>query len=389
MFFGANLLGLFEIRIPAWLLTFSSGQESRGGIAGILFMSLTFTLTSFTCTFAFIGGLLVKAAGGAYYWPVIGMVAFSAAFSLPFFFLALFPSMLKKLPKSGGWMNTVKVSMGLLELGAAFKFLSVADIAWFGEPWIFDYHMVMSAWMIIAVTSGVYLLGMFQLPHDSPTDRIGVLRLFFAMSFLGLGSYLAVGLFGNDEPQGGIWSNIAAFAPPRIEEADEHLVAEKAFTPGVDVPAGPFLTHDGLHYSLDLDRAVEFARKKNRLLFIDFTGVNCVNCRKMEATVLREPQIKSHLEDMVRVQLYTDVVPYIDDRNEASRILENNIKLQQDWFGDVTLPAYVVITPDRKILSTTGGMQSTEDFAAFLEKGVQGWKNIAAGNPPSKLAQRP
>lgn len=391
VFFGANLLGLFEIRIPAWLLTFSSGQEGRGGIAGILFMALTFTLTSFTCTFGFVGLLLVEATQGTFYWPVIGLIAFSAAFALPFFFLALFPSLLKKLPKSGGWMNTVKVSMGLLELGAAFKFLSVADISWFGMPWIFDYHLVMSAWMILAVTTGVYLLGMFRLPHDTPTDGIGVLRLFFAMSFLGLGSYLAVGLFGSVEPQGGIWENIAAFAPPRFEAdeaSDERMVADGGAQPE-ERPAGPFLTHDGLHYALDFDRAIEFATKNQRLLFLDFTGVNCVNCRKMEATVLKQPQIKEQLRTMVRVQLFADVVPRISDRAESARILANNIKLQQNWFGDVTLPAYAVITPDRKILSTTGGLQSTEKFAAFLEKGIRQWKNAAAGTPSNKVAHQP
>lgn len=379
VFFGANLLGLFEIRIPSWLLTFSSGQQSRGGIAGVLFMALTFTLTSFTCTFAFVGLLLVQATQGAFYWPIIGLIAFSAAFSLPFFFLALFPSLLKKLPKSGGWMNTIKVTMGLVELGAAFKFLSVADIAWFGMPWIFDYHLVMSAWMIIAVTAGIYLLGMFQLPHDSPTERIGVLRLFFAMSFLGLGSYLAVGLFGSAEPQGGIWENIAAFAPPRFEAAvpDDHPMVAGGGAPDEERPAGPFLTHDGLNYSLDFDRAIEFAAEKNQLLFLDFTGVNCVNCRKMEATVLNQPQIKERLRKMVRVQLFADVVPTVADRAESQRILENNIKLQQNWFGDVTLPAYAVITPDRKILSSTGGLQSANKFAAFLDQGVKQWQDIA------------
>src|SRR5262249_54601724 len=127
VYFALNLLGMFEIRIPSWLLTFTATQEGRGGMIGVLFMALTFTLTSFTCTFAFVGTVLVDAANGDRLWPAVGLLAFSAAFSLPFFFLAVFPSLLQKLPRSGGWMNVVKVVMGLLELGAAFKFFSVAD----------------------------------------------------------------------------------------------------------------------------------------------------------------------------------------------------------------------------------------------------------------------
>ncbi|MSR59360.1 MAG: hypothetical protein EXS05_17240, partial [Planctomycetaceae bacterium] len=149
VFFALNLLGMFEIRIPSWLLTYTATQEGRGGMIGVLFMALTFTLTSFTCTFAFVGTVLIDAANGGRLWPAAGLLAFSAAFALPFFFLALFPSFLQRLPKSGGWMNAVKVIMGLLEMGAAFKFFSVADLSWHPVAWVFDYELVMSAWMII------------------------------------------------------------------------------------------------------------------------------------------------------------------------------------------------------------------------------------------------
>ena len=223
VFFAFNLLGLFEIRIPSWLLTYTSGQESRGGFIGVLFMALTFTLTSFTCTFAFAGGLLAAAANGDRLWPILGLLAFSAAFSLPFFFLALFPSFLQKLPKSGGWMNLVKVVMGLIELGRAFKFLSVADLTWNPTPMFFDYELVVSAWMVISITAGAYLLGLFRLPHDTPTDHIGVVRLVSAMTFFGLSAYLAVGLFATTKPTGKIWENIQAFAPPRFEDVSNFL----------------------------------------------------------------------------------------------------------------------------------------------------------------------
>ena len=145
--FAFNMLGMFEIRIPSGLLTFTSHQEAAGGYLGAAFMALTFTLTSFTCTFAFAGSLLVAAAQGQYYWPILGMMAFGTAFASPFFVLALVPSMLKKLPKSGGWMNSVKVVMGLIEIGAAVKFFSVADLQWNNVPVVFDFVGAMVAWL--------------------------------------------------------------------------------------------------------------------------------------------------------------------------------------------------------------------------------------------------
>src|SRR6185369_4436101 len=177
------------------------GKESRGGFIGVLFMALTFTLTSFTCTFAFAGGLLVAAQNGDRLWPILGLLAFSAAFSLPFFFLALFPSFLKKLPKSGGWMNIAKVVMGLIELGAAFKFLGNADQSWNGQPAVVDFHLMIAVWSVISLATALYLFGVFRLPHDVPTDHIGVFRFVAAMSFLGFAMYLGVGLFGAEKPQ--------------------------------------------------------------------------------------------------------------------------------------------------------------------------------------------
>ncbi len=375
IFFGMNLLGMFEIRMPAWLLTWTAGKEGQGGVIGVLFMSLTFTLVSFTCTFAFAGLLLVWAAQGEYYWPVIGMLAFSAAFSLPFFFLALFPSFLQKLPKSGGWMNTVKVTMGMIELGAAFKFLSVADLALNPEPWIFDYSLVMSAWIIISVCTGVYLLGMFRLPHDTPTDSISVPRLVAAMTFLGFAGYLAVGVFAPKEPTGKVWEQIVAFAPPR-------------FDGGVD-DIGPFLEHDGLRFALDVDRAFEVAANKRQPMFLDFTGVNCVNCRLMEDR-MGQPHNRERLQNFLRVQLYTDNVPEISDRVLVKRLLERNRDLQEDWFGDVTLPSYAVVASDGKtILASFKGLETEEgQFAEFLDRGLKKWREVSARESKSRLASR-
>lgn len=381
VFFGLNLLGMFEIRMPGWLLTYSANQEGRGGFIGVLFMALTFTLTSFTCTFAFVGALLVYASQGDRIWPTLGLLAFSTAFSLPFFFLALFPSVLKKLPRSGGWMNVIKVLMGLVEIGASFKFFNTADLSWNGQAVIFDYHVVMSAWVITSIAAGMYLLGTYRLPHDVPTDHIGVARFLTAMSFLGLASYLSVGLFGTEKPQGKVWQYIAAFAAPQF-----HL--------GTD-PIGPYSEHGGLRYALDFERAMEFAIEKNQPLFLDFTGVNCTNCRYMENGPMSRPEIEERLRKFVRVQLFTDVVP-IPDPKEAARIYAYNVQLQERWFGDVTLPSYVVIPPDRAALADTSsilanleGAKGEAEFAAFLDQGLNRWRKIQASRDGNRaLGQR-
>ncbi len=380
VFFSFNLMGMFEIQMPSWLLTYTAGKESRGGFFGVLFMALTFTLTSFTCTFAFAGGLLAAAANGDWLWPTLGLLAFSAAFSLPFFFLALFPSMLQKLPKSGGLMNLVKVVMGLIELGAAFKFFGNVDTTWNGQPAIFDFHLMISAWAVISIAAAMYLLGVFRLPHDTPVDSIGVLRFVFAMSFLGLASYLGVGLFASDKPHGVVWRYVEAFANPNFEG-------------GAD-PSGPWLKHGGLKYALDLERAFETAKAENKPLFLDFTGVTCTNCRYMEKGPMSQPDIEQRLGQFVRVQLYTDSVP-IDDKIEAERLLEYNLRIQGQWFGDVTLPSYVIIPPDRsvlddssKIISALVGKKDQSVFAQFLDSSLDSWKKVQAQQSAPVVGKR-
>lgn len=363
IFFALNLLGMYDIWVPSSVLSFTAGKEALGGYIGVVFMALTFTLTSFTCTFAFLGLILVWAANGTFWWPLIGLTTFATAFAMPFFLLALFPSYLAKLPKSGGWMNRVKVVMGLIELAFVFKFLSVADVSWNGKPMILDYHMVMSAWMVISLTAGAYLLGWFKLPHDEPSEKVGVLPAIIAMSFLGFGSYLGVGLFGKEPPQGVLWNNIAAFAPPTFHGGNEG--------------AGHFLIgeHDNLKYWLEFDAGVQEAKKENRLLFLDFTGVNCINCRKMEK-ILAAPHNSERLKQLVRVQLYTDAVPQIADRELTKKILTENRKRQEEWFQDVTLPAYAVVTPDGEtLLSKYEGLELNQgEFAKFLDDGLAAWR---------------
>ncbi len=371
IFFGLSMLGLFEIRVPSWLLTWSSSKEGQGGVIGVLFMSFTFTLVSFTCTFAFVGWLIPLAAQGEYYWPALGMLAFSTAFASPFFLLAIFPSYLKKLPKSGGWMNNVKVVFGLLEIGAAFKFLSVADIGIFATAYVFDYSLVMTSWMVLSIVTGLYLLGMFRMPHDSAGESIGPLRLCFAMSFLGFAAYLSSGIYGSQKPEGVIWEQIAAFAPPSYNSAK-------------DADLGPTLKHDELIYALNVDMAIDFAKAENKPLFYDFTGMNCVNCRFMEVNIFPKEETHDLLKNFVRVQLYTDQIPEMQS-DQAKLLLDKNRRLQADWFNDATMPAYAVVSPDgQTILSSYKGKERSQgQFNRFLKAGLDEWQRKAAmaGSP--------
>ena len=372
--FAFNMLGMFEIRIPSGLLTFTSHQEAAGGYLGAAFMALTFTLTSFTCTFAFAGSLLVAAAQGQYYWPILGMMAFGTAFASPFFLLALVPSMLKKLPKSGGWMNSVKVVMGLIEIGAAVKFFSVADLAWNNVPVMFDFVGAMVAWAVLALLIGLYLLGVFKLTNDTPSSGISVGRLTIAMIFLGLAAMLTVGVLAPERGGGWIMDQIIAFAPPRFEEPAPQVHAAAA---GGAVLPEPTITHHGIQFMMDVDQAILFASQRQQPMLFDFTGVNCINCRLMEKK-LAQPEIRQRLDKLVLVQLYADKVPLIPDAAEAKRLLKRNVDLQTQWFGDVTLPSYAVVTPDGKtILSSYFGLeQKNGEFAAFLDEGWKKWQGM-------------
>ncbi|ODA29647.1 protein-disulfide reductase DsbD family protein [Planctopirus hydrillae] len=376
--FGLSMLGLFELQPPSWLLTYTANQESAGGYLGVIFMALTFTLTSFTCTFPVAGSLLATASQGDVLWPILGMLAFSTAFALPFFFLALFPSMLRRLPKSGGWLFTLKVVLGFVEIGAAIKFFSVADQSMNPQPLLFDFALVMVAWSVLAITAGLYLLGVFHLSHDQPQDRISSLQALSGTAFLGLSLFLMVGVLTPEKSGGALMPQILAFAPPQLKhgfkETDE---------------LGPVLVHDGIPFALDVNRALTVAKSRQQPLFLDFTGVNCVNCRLMEQK-MKQPDNRSRLERFLGIQLFADRVPNITDSEYAEKLKERNIFLQEKWFGELTLPLYAVMSPDGKtVLATYKGLELKEgEFAAFLDKGwnrFEKWKakQVASQEPAS------
>ena len=370
--FALNMLGVFEIHMPGWLLTITASKESTGSYLGAVFMALTFTLTSFTCTFAIAGSLLVGAAQGEVYWPVIGMLAFGTAFAAPFFILAMLPGLLKKLPKSGGWMNSVKVVMGLLELGAAVKFFSIADPA----QVLLDHNLVMLIWFVLTLVTASYLFGWFRMPHDTVSDSISPVRMLLGTMFFILGGLLLIGVATPD--RGGVTvRQILAFAPARFESGDGAL--------------GPSLKHHGLEFALYLDKAVPVAQKLNRPLLLDFTGVNCTNCRDMELK-MAQPAWKERLAKFVGVQLYVDVpqIPTIHDLAEGERLRAANEALELQLLDEVSMPAYVVVDPaTMQVLASYIGAEATGKagtFVKFLDEGWAKWEALKAGhlarNPP-------
>src|SRR5262249_17913937 len=227
--FGLSLLGLFEIRLPNFLLNASAQGESRGGVIGVIFMALTLTITSFTCPFPVVGGLLAIAAGGNYLYPIIGLATFATVLALPFFLLALAPGLLSKMPKSGDWMNSVKVVGGLIEIGAALKFINTAELGYVvpEDAW-FDAQVILTAWIALSAVCGLYLLGLFKTDPDHDEVKVGPARLIFGIAFLGFALYMTPALF-HSPPQSLVWDRlIVGILPPDSGELSAPLAIASA-----------------------------------------------------------------------------------------------------------------------------------------------------------------
>jgi thiol:disulfide interchange protein len=331
--FAFNLFGLYQVGIPSSILTKLSKAGAGSGYASALLMGLTFTLTSFTCTVPFIGTVLVATAQGDWLWPAMGMMGFAVVFAAPFFLLALAPRMLVALPKSGGWLNSVKVTMGFLEVAAAMKFISNVDLVW---RWhIFTREVVLCVWLATCLLAAMYLLGKFQLPHDTPLQPIGVLRMTAALCFLALGFFLFTGLMGAS------LGEIDAFLPPRT-----------AGTASLNNPSRE------LSWNVDLQSALAEARRQNKPIFIDFTGYTCTNCRWMEANIFTLPAVYNRLQKYVRLQLFTD---------GEGKIYADNQNYQKETFGTVALPLYVILDSQANKLAIFPGMtRNAAEFERFL-----------------------
>jgi len=342
---------MYEIELPASLRQFTLRQEGRGGYVGTLFMALTFTVTSFTCTVQFVGLLLVRAVQGDWLWPFIGMLFFSAAFALPFFFLALFPQYLSKLPKSGGWLNSVKVSMGFLELAAAFKFFSNTDLVWGWD--VFTRPFVLATWVVIVFLTGLYLIGKIRLPHDSELATIGVPRLMLSIVLFSFALYMGRGLFG--QPIHGL---IDSYLPPATRAESGSLAQQDS-------------QHDGLKWILDYDEGIAMSEMTGKPMFVNFTGYTCTNCRWMETTIFVLSDVISRLENYILIELFTDSGP---------RRMEYQ-QMEIDRFGTAALPFYVILSPDSEEIARFPGLtRDTRKFIQFLEKGLTGEQRLTAAN---------
>ncbi|HEV3334048.1 MAG TPA: cytochrome c biogenesis protein CcdA [Bryobacteraceae bacterium] len=335
--FGLSLLGAFEITIPSSILTRLNRSSEKGGFAGTLLMGLTFSLASFACVGPFVGTLLAASVGGSMVRPVAGMLTFAAGLALPFFLLALFPSYLKKLPRSGGWMARIKVVMGFVILAASLKYLaSVDQVMQWG---VLTRDRFLAAWIVLTAMAGLYLLGFVRLEGIKAEERMGLGRLLTGMAFLVLAITFVPGLTGGNL---GFWES---YVPAAAQS-------------GGGGTQGPGLAWMKNRYREALDQA----RREGKLVFVNFTGYACANCHWMEGNMFPRPEIAAALKNFVLVELYTD------GPDAAS---EENVKFETSKFGTIATPFYAILDANENVV-TTFDRRTTDpqEYLAFLNKGA-------------------
>lgn len=376
-----SLFGMFDLTLPNFLTRFTSAREGQGGVIGTVFMALTFTVVSFTCVAPFLGGFGGMASSGQFRtWELIlGAAAFAGTFAAPFFLLALFPSMLKRLPKSGGWLNTVKVVMGFLELAAALKFFRTAELIHAAQPSIFTFDLVLGMWIALSLVCGLYLLSVFRLGHDEPIETVSVPRMLVGFLFLSMALYLSPALFANgpngakQRPRGSIYAWVDSFLLPDSTEGqrpdDQRWVGD-------------------LKAALDKARSESARSRQQKLVFVDFTGESCTNCKLNENSVFSLPEIEGLFKSYELVRMYTDKVPNdlypsaIRSQFNGSTIrqrgdAELNKHFQGQAFGSIQLPLYVILKPtiDGPIevvgVYSEGKINNVGAFAEFLKKPLE------------------
>ena len=325
-----------------------------------MLMGVVFALTSFSCTGVIVINLLTEASKGDWSWSLIGLTAYAIVFALPFVLFALFPTMLKSIPKSGGWMNAIKDVLAFLEIAAAIKYLSSADLIW--QSGILTREVVLAIWIAIAFVIGMYLLGRFRMSHDTPVEHIGVPRTLFALTFFSLALYMLTGLFGGKlgeldailpnqyYPGKGNTSVFGAMQHGGPEATTSTDVALK----GVELEQGWIKDN--------LDAGLRVAKRDGKPVFVDFTGYQCTNCRWMEKNMFPKPEVEELMKKFVLVRLYTDRGDSINNRNQ---------KMENERFGTIAMPLYAVISSDDKVQGTIAFTRDTQEFVDFLKNGLQ------------------
>ena len=384
LIFALSFFGLFEITLPSSFVNKIDKKADKGGLIGIFFMAFTLVLVSFSCTGPIVGSILVESAGGMVLKPILGMLGFSLAFAIPFTLFAIFPEWLNTLPKSGGWLNTVKVVLGFIELAFALKFLSVADQAY---HWgILDREVYLALWIVIFTMLGFYILGKIRLPHDSKLETIGVGRLMISIVIFSFVVYLIPGMIGAP------LKSLAGYLPP-MSTHDFALLDEVRNNSGAghfssdneelcDAPKYADFLHlpHGIKGYFDYEQAIQCAREKNKPLFIDFTGHGCVNCREMEARVWSDPEVLKILRnDYIVVALYVDDktdLPEIDwytstyDNKVKKSIGKQNADFQITKYNNNAQPFYVLLDKDENLLVSPKAYDlNIRNFVDFLEEG--------------------
>ena len=390
--FAFSFFGMFEIVLPSWAVNKSDEGADRGGFMGPVFMALTLVLVSFSCTGPIVGTILVESAGGEVIKPIVGMFGFSLAFALPFTLFAFFPSLLQGLPKSGGWLNSVKVVLGFLELALGLKFLSIADQTY---HWgILDREVYLAIWIVIFFLLGVYLLGKIKFAHDSDVPFVSVPRLVLSIIVFSFVVYMIPGMWGAP------LKALSGYMPPQSTHDFDlnNVIREnvKAYAgSGGGVAAAEICEtpkyHDFLHLPhglegyFDYDQAIKCSKEQNKPIFIDFTGHGCVNCREMEANVWSDPQVLKRLrEKYIVLALYVDDKTKLPEKEWVTSEYDGKVKktvgkkyadLQITKFNVNAQPFYVLMDAKGGVLTQPRAYDLDVDaFVNFLDKGVENYK---------------
>jgi len=373
--FAVSFMGAFEIVLPNSWASKVDRQADRGGIVGILFMALALAIVSFSCTGIFIGNLLVIAAREGGISPVIGMFGFSLALALPFMLFAIFPGWMNTLPKSGGWLNTVKVFLGFLELALAFKFLSNADLVL--QMHLLEREIFLAIWIAIFGTLALYLFGKIQTPHDSPGGNLSVGRIMLGLLTLTFTIYLIPGLWGAP------LKLISAFPPPlHYSESPHGVGASGPVMNDKALPEGAVMAHDMISFN-DYDKGLAYAKSVNKPVMLDFTGHACVNCRKMEANVWTDKEVHEIMKnDLVLISLYVDDKRDLPENEQYTTPDGEEIETIGDKWTNLTItryntntqPLYVLLGPDGKDISPTISYVGKDEYLAWLKAGLKNKK---------------
>lgn len=388
MVFAASFFGAFEITLPSWMVNKSDSKADSKSLGGIFFLALTLVLVSFSCTGPIVGSVLIKSTSGGDFWiPIITMFAFSVAFALPFTLFAFFPSLLKNLPKSGGWLNSVKVTLGFIEVALGMKFLSVADQTY---HWgLLDREIYLAVWIVVFTLLGLYLLGKIRFAHDSDRPYLGVGRLALVIVVFSFVVYLLPGMWG--APLKGL----SGYLPPLTSQdfvlgqgGGSVTSAQEDMQLTVDGKKPKYSDFLHLPHNLkgffDLEEAEAYAAKVNKPLFIDFTGHGCVNCREMESRVWSDPQVLKILrDDYVIVALYADDKTELPEEEwittESGKVLKGLGKINSHYalktYGVNAQPYYVLQGRDGKILVEPRGYDlNVQNFIDYLQSGLEAYK---------------